>query len=843
MPTPFRLRGALIAALSLSCWTLQAQTLQSPADFLGYELGSRFTPHHRVVDYYEHVAETSDKVMLYQYGETYEGRPLLAAYVGTPERLGNLEQVRLGNLSRAGLANVEPTDAAIVWLSYNVHGNEAVSTEASLATIYELVRPGNERAEGWLENVLVVIDPCVNPDGRDRYVIGYNQRVGARPNPDSSAREHREPWPGGRTNHYNFDLNRDWAWQTQKESLARLKLFNAWLPQVVVDFHEQGVNSPYYFAPAAEPYHDAISDWQRVFQDSIGTNHARYFDAKGWLYFTREVFDLFYPGYGDTYPVFNGAIGMTYEQGGGGRAGLAIETAEADTLTLGDRIAHHYTTGLSTVEVTAHNARRVLAEFGSFYTEAAENPGGPWRTYVMKASSGRDRIEALAAHLDRLGIEYGTVQSDSKRVQGHDYRTATSADQRAQPGDLVVSAYQPKGVLARVLLEPDPPLPDSLTYDITAWALPYAYGLDAFATTERIEADQKWTAQVTPPMEAGSPYAYMLRWDSPKTVVFLAGVLAAGVTGRIADAPFVMGGETFDAGTLLFTRTGNEALGARFDRILTKHATAQRVALVTTGTGRVDSGSDFGSNRVRYLKAPKVVVVTGTPISSSAAGEVWHWFEQELEYPVTMVNAADLRSLDLSETDVLILPNGSYGSVLTNGFMDDLRSWIRDGGRLVAMERAVAALEGKDGFDIKKRDNKDEDEDEDAEAEDALRPYADRVREGLTERVAGAVFRTRVDATHPLGFGMESGYYTLRRTNSEYEYLKDGWNVGVLESEGRLSGHIGSDAREKVEDVLAFAVQEMGRGSVAYLIDNPIYRGFWYDGRLLLGNAVFMSGR
>jgi len=406
-----------------------------------------------------------------------------------------------------------------------------------------------------------------------------------------------------------------------------------------------------------------------------------------------------------------------------------------------------------------------------------------------------------------------------------------------------VSAYQPKGVLARVLLEPDAPLRDSLTYDITAWALPYAYGLDAFATTERIEADRELAAQIIPATEAGSPYAYLLRWNSPKAVVFLASVLKAGVTGRIADAPFVLGGESFEAGTVLFTRRGNEALGARFDLILAEKSRSQGVALVTTSTGRVDSGSDFGSNRVRFLEAPTVVAVTGTPVSSSAAGEVWHWFEQELEYPISMVNAADLRNLDLSETDVLILPNGSYGSIFTSGLLDDLRSWIRDGGRLIAMERAVAALEGKDGFDIKKRDDKDEDENEDAETEDALRPYADRVRERLTETVAGAVFRTRVDATHPLGFGMEAGYYSLRRTNSEYEYLKDGWNVGVLESGGRLSGYIGSDARDKVEDVLAFAVQEMGRGAVVYLIDNPIYRGFWYGGRLLLGNAVFMSGR
>ncbi|MEJ7913340.1 MAG: M14 family zinc carboxypeptidase, partial [Chitinophagaceae bacterium] len=235
-------------------------------------------------------------VKLQQYGQTNEGRPLLLAYVSSAENIINLEAIRTNNLSLAGLGEKPVTpgskQTAVVWLSYNVHGNETSSSEVSLLTLYALADPSNTQTKGWLQNTVVLIDPCLNPDGRDRYVNWFRSVTGNNYNPVADAREHREPWPGGRTNHYNFDLNRDWAWQTQVESQQRMIVYNQWLPQIHVDFHEQGINNPYYFAPAAQPYHQLITDWQRSFQNTIGKNHARYFDEKGWLYFTREVFDL-----------------------------------------------------------------------------------------------------------------------------------------------------------------------------------------------------------------------------------------------------------------------------------------------------------------------------------------------------------------------------------------------------------------------------------------------------------------------------------------------------------------------------------------------------------------------
>ena len=367
-----------------SLFQLNAQNLQSPNDFLGYEIGTQFSRHHQVVDYFEHVADAMPaNVKLEKYGQTNERRSLYLAYISSEENLKNLETIRTNNLKQTGLLDgtSNDSDIAIVWLSYNVHGNEASSTEASMLTIYKLLTEHKQ----LLNNTVVIIDPCINPDGRDRYVNWFNETASKPYDIDIQASEHNEPWPGGRPNHYLFDLNRDWVWATQVETQQRLKVYNKWMPHIHVDFHEQGINEPYYFAPAAEPYHEIITDWQRDFQTQIGINHAKYFDANGWLFFTRERFDLLYPSYGDTYPTYMGAIGMTYEQGGHGMAGLGVLNDEGHVLTLVERLTHHTTTGLSTVEIASKNANKINTEFVKFFN----NNGLKYKSYVLQGEADK----------------------------------------------------------------------------------------------------------------------------------------------------------------------------------------------------------------------------------------------------------------------------------------------------------------------------------------------------------------------------------------------------------------------------------------------------------------------
>ncbi|MDZ7720385.1 MAG: M14 family metallopeptidase [Balneolaceae bacterium] len=818
--------------------------LQSPDEFLGYEIGDRWTPHHKVLDYVTHVAEESGYATIQKYGETYEHRDLVYLVITTPENHKNLEEIRLNNLRMTGLEGGETTSnkKAIVWLSYNVHGNETSSSEAAMKTLYELVQPRNYESKSWLENTVVIMDPMVNPDGRDRYVHWYKQIAGEEPDAKFVAREHHEPWPGGRSNHYLFDLNRDWAWQVQKETQQRFKIYKQWYPHIHVDYHEQGYNDPYYFAPAAEPFHQVITDWQREFQTTIGENHIKYFDEEGWFYFTKEQFDLFYPGYGDTWPTFHGAIGMTYEQAGGGRAGLKIHKEEGDTLTLKDRLLHHYTTGMSTVEIASENADRLIDEFQNYFTEARENPGGQYKTFVIKADNNPDKIYHLLSELDRNQITYGTAGED-RTVDGYDYSTGETERVSISENDIIVSAYQPQGNFVRVLFEPNPELSDSLTYDITAWEAHYRFGLEGYALENRINPEMKISADNFRSAEitgTENPYAYILEWNSLNDARFLADITKKGVKSRFSKVDFVIDGNSYKKGSLIITRNNNRQLGGSFDEIVVDAAEKYQRTIYGSPTGYVSSGSDIGSDNVEFIEKPQVALLIGEGTSSLNAGEIWHFFDQQIDYPATLIHTDHLMRADLNSFNVLILPSGYYTDVLTDQAIEKISSWTSNGGTLISFGQTNRILAGRDGFQLQRKVIN-----EDAPThEDNLQPYENRDRNRVSSNVPGSIFKVSVDNTHPLAYGYSDTYYSLKTGEDTFEYLDSGWNVGAVQSrDANMSGFAGYKAQQDLENTLSFGVQPHGSGQVVYFIDNPLYRGFWENGKLLIANAVFFVGK
>ena len=822
-------------------------TTKSPKEFFGYELGERFTSHHRMVAYAEHVAATNDRVQLQYYGESYEHRPLLALFVSSPQNIGRLEQIRTDNLKRAGVLEGSPsTQVPIIWMSYNVHGNEAVATETALMTLWALIDPANPQSKQWLDNSLVVIDPCLNPDGHSRYVNWYNQKANLIMQPDPQSTEHSEPWPGGRPNHYLYDLNRDWAWQVQKESQERNHLYNQWLPQVHVDFHEQGVNSPYFFAPAAEPVHEYVTSFQREFQGIIGRNNAKYFDSEAWLYFTREVFDLFYPSYGDTWPTFNGAVGMTYEQGGSGRAGLGILTALGDTLTLHERIIHHHTSGMSTIEMTQQHSQRLLEEFEKFFKGHAANPKGKFKTYVVRAGHSPARLEALKTLLDRNDIRYGQTRTRSG-LQGFAYFSGKQETFSVSENDLVISAYQPKSVLVQTLFDPDPALSDSMTYDITSWALPYAYGLEGFALETRLDVEAGKSAEAARNQLAKEALAYVSPWNATLHARFLSDLLKENIRVRFATKDFVVSGQEFKAGSLIIGREGN-LQHKDFAGLLTKIGNRHGVLLASVTTGYMDKGNDFGSSGVRAITAPKVALIGGSGVSSLNFGELWHYFEQDLQYPLSVLDQQQLSNADLGHYNVIILPSGGYQSLGESGFQK-LSSWVASGGKLIAFESAISSLMGKSGFGISRYLTDDEKKaadrlDEKESTADLLTAFDERSRQRISNTVSGAVFQVKVDDTHPLGFGTDGHYFTLKNGSGRYSYLKNGVNAGVIPSmENHRSGFIGFKAKRAVPESLVFGLEQRGRGQIIYFVDNPIFRGFWESGKQLINNALFLVGQ
>lgn len=832
-----------IFSFMLLHFSVLAQT-QSPAEFLGYNLGERFTPHHKVAAYYQHVAATSDNVVLKEYGKTNELRPLMVAFVSSQENIERLETIRTDNMKRAGLLEGDPElSIPVHWMSYNVHGNEAVSSEATMMTLFSLVDPESETSGDWLANTLVVLDPCVNPDGQERYVNWYQQKMNQVLQPDLQSVEHQEPWPGGRPNHYLFDLNRDWAWQTQVETQQRLALYNEWLPQVHLDFHEQGINSPYYFAPAAEPLHVQLTDFQQEYQEIFGRNTATYFDQNDWFYFTKERFDLLYPSYGDTYPMYSGAIGMTIEQGGSGRAGIGGYDAQGDTITLKDRIIHHHTTGISAIETTSSIADRVLEAYEQYFAESSTNPSGPYKSFVIKGGNPPAKVKALLELLDRNGIRYGR-SGKTGNFNGFSYQNGASGRQFLAEDDIVINAFQPKSVLAQVLFEPEPVLNDSITYDITSWALPYAYGLEAFALENRLDPELVYQpADFTENQPDQDVLAYIAPWNATVHVKFLTGLLQEGIRVRYNEYPFEVAGQAFPAGSLIISRGGNEYVNGFHEKV-TSLANSYKISLGKTQTGYMDRGKDFGSSHVPIIQKPSIALVGGEGVSSLNFGEIWHFLDSELKYPVVILETDQLNPAVLQQYDVLILPSGNYKEELH----PVLTEWVAAGGKLLAMEAALDLFADREEGLLQSYASEEEKASFESQATAAsiseiTTPYLERERMEISGYAAGAIYEVQMDHSHPLGYGSEGKFYTLKNNNKRYALLKSGINAGYInDQDSHRTGFIGYKIKPGMVNSMVFGIEQQGSGQLIYMVDNPMFRSFWEAGKLIFANALFLSG-
>ncbi len=814
-----------------------AQKLLTPKEFLGYEPGEKFTPHYKIAAYFEMAAAAAPNIIkLRQYGQTNEGRPLYTAIIASEENMQRLEEIRINNLRLTGLLNDKPgvlNAPVIVWLSYNVHGNETSSSEAAIKVLYELLSGKNTQLNSWMKNTVVIIDPCLNPDGRDRYVNWFMQMSGKKPNSNPDAREHDEPWPGGRYNHYSFDLNRDWAWQTQLESRQRLEVYQQWMPQIHCDFHEQGPNSPYYFAPAAEPVHEAVTQWQKDVQVIIGKNHAKYFDANGWLYFTKQYFDLFYPSYGDTYPLFNGGIGMTYEQAGSGRGGTAINLYNGDTLTLADRVAHHFTSSISTIEAASDNAEKLLANFKKYFDDGRAGKTGMYKNYII-SNKNQGKTAALKELFFKNQIAF-RYASEKKMIKGYNYFSGREENIQVDKNDIVVAAAQPKAALVKVLFEPAAKLNDSATYDITAWALPYAYGIETLGTQENIGTQENNTA-TEKPVPAQPGYGYLVKYKSFNDAKFLAMLLKENIKIRFAEAEFSYKNVNYDAGTIVILNKGNEQKA----KIITDAAADFGSTITAISSGFMDSGFDFGSDKLHFLKKPGVALLTGEEASATAAGEVWHLFDEQLKYPVTLMNAGNVSAASLKSFSVLIIADGYFKSLASKDAAADIKAWIRNGGKLIVSENAARQIAGLDwGLKIKKAT---EEKTDTAGSYSNLKIYADREKQSVLNNVPGAIYKIELDNTHPLGFGYDNFYYTLKMNDNVYEFLKDGWNVGYLKKQKPTSGFVGSTVKQLLKDGTVIGEMPMGQGSVVFFADDALFRSFWENGKMLFCNAVFYSG-
>jgi len=819
--------------------SLLSQQVKTPEEFLGYSPGEQFTLQHAVTDYIMHIAGASPSVEYIQYGESWEGRPLGICVVSSPGNLEELEQIRLSNLQRAGLADGTPERAAvpIVWLAYTVHGSEPAGTEAALKLLYTLAAGEMQEADRWMEKMVIVIDPCQNPDGRELFTTRYLRAQGWPPNSDPNAWEHNQPWPSARLNHYLFDLNRDWSWHVQRETQMRMKLYNSFMPQVHADFHEMGSGSTYFFPPGAEPWHEVITPWQREYHALTGKEASKLFDAADRLYFTRDNFDLFCPSFGDTWPLFNGAMGFTLEQGGGAQAGLTLKRMERDTLTLADRVEGHFLASLAVLRTAADNGDRLLREFYEFFRSGAEQPDSKYKSFIIKGSADAASLESLLQLLESNQIRYSSPRVTGKKITAYDYRADREGSVTIEENDILISAYQPQSRLLQVLFEPDSKSSDSISYDLTAWALPYVYNIEAYAVKERLAAADNAPAVLKKSVEADTvrAYAYAVPMTGFSELKFMAQLYRAGLNVRSALRPFTAAGISFGRGSVVVARGDNRSV-ALFDEKVKTAAAASGVKPVKLAGGMSATGKDLGSDYTRLGKGPAVALIGGES-TSQAFGEIWFFMERELEYPVTVIDGNRLKHADLSDYDLLVLPGGNLKES-----KEKIMAFVTGGGRVIAMDSAIALFREEKTTELAKAwEIRESEEKKNVKTNPAdttlLVRYEDQRRVSATGRSAGAIYRVKLDETHPFAFGMGKEWFLMKRSEG-LPYLEKGSNIGYIADEEPVAGFAGYKFRKKVKNTGVIASENIGRGTVVYLSDDPYFRAYWKSGRVLLGNLL-----
>ncbi|HVR29230.1 MAG TPA: M14 family metallopeptidase [Thermoanaerobaculia bacterium] len=717
-------------------------------DLLGHDPGERIVSPEEALRYLEALqAAAPGRLRIVEYGRTWENRPLVYAVVGSERNLARLDAIRAGmqrladpRRTAAGEAEALFRDLpAVVWLAYGVHGDEISSTDAALHAAYHLLAArGDELVEAAFENALVILDPSQNPDGRARFVHHQRGTLGLAPSPHPLAAERDQPWPGGRTNHYLFDLNRDWFALTQPETRARVRAVLEWYPLVHVDVHEMGAESTYFFPPTAEPLNPHLPSGHEEAFELFGRNNARWFDRFGFDYYTREIFDFFYPGYGDSWPALHGAIGMTYEQASA--RGLIVRRPDGSLLTYREGVRRHFVATISTIETAARNRERLLRDFWRFRSSAIEEGRrAPAREHVLPWRGDTSLVEELAGLLVEQGVE---VRRSTQPV--------AACRERFPAGSYFVSSAQPAGHLARTLLERQvdmaPPflreqerrrrkaLPHEM-YDVTGWSLPLLYGVEhvpcgeevSTGALELVEREEGgWRARSRPVVEATvsravaiargaggetsgaaagtavgaagesrrpiagdrDALAYLVPWGTAASGRFLVAALERGLEVLGADGGFTIDGRSFPRGTLIVKgRDDSGALGTT----LAELATATGAEVVATRTSWVDEGINFGSDRVVRLRRPEVALAWNEPTVSYAAGAARWVLEQRLGLAVTPVRTARLASADLHDFDVVILPDGSgFADVLDESGAQNLRRFVEGGGVLIAIAGAVS---------------------------------------------------------------------------------------------------------------------------------------------------------
>jgi hypothetical protein len=854
------------------------------AKVLGYGPGVRIASHADIMKYMDALAASAPtRMRIVEYARSWERRRLVYAVIGSEANLRRIADLKASivklndprKTSEAEARRLVATLPAIVGLSYGVHGNEISSPDAALAAAYHLLAAKNDPVVSRIfQNVVVLVDPIQNPDGRDRFVHNFEINEGIVPDPSPVAAERAEPWPGGRTNHYYFDMNRDWFSITQPETAGRIRYLREWLPLVFVDLHEMGLEGNYYFAPAARPHNPHVTKTQMEEWEWFGRNNAKYFDRNGWTYFTRETYDQFYPGYGDAWPWFYGGMGMTYENGSA--RGLLARRADESLYTFEESVRKHFTTSIATLEAAADHRVQLLENFWSYQKTALEEAQKePIKEYILPRRGDVSAVDKLGHLLAEHGIEVRRSRA-AFRNSGKDYPA----------GSYTVTLAQPRKRFVRTLLDPSTPLdpefvkeqerrrkrklPDEI-YDVTAWSLPMLYNVECVAAGE---ASTGPFDPVTAPYEprgaapARADVAYLVPWGTQAAGRFLAAALRADLRIRSVNKGFTQNGRKYSGGTLVLLVRNNPA---NVHEQVARIATASGAEVVASNTSWIEDGKDFGSYHAPQVRKPVVAIAWDQPANGASAGQTRFLLERQYGFPVTAIRASALGNADLSKFHVLILPDTSgagYATALSGPAPDRLKAWVRAGGVLIGIGGALNFLssppmallavqqEGlarevpaakptpQPGAPATPRETPAR-----APGKILAKPEdyekAIQADQELPDAVAGAIVRARVDPDLWITAGLPDTLHVLFNGRSIYPPIKQdqGWNAVTFAGPDELvaSGLMWEENRKQLAYKPFVVMRNEGQGVVVGFTADPNYRAFMDGLNVLFLNAVFRA--
>jgi hypothetical protein len=832
--------------------------IPTPQSVFGFEVGEWHVRHDQLLQYMEAVAAASDRVTITPYGRSYEGRQQVLLTISSPQNQENIEQIRerhlqltdpdvSGGLDISGMP-------AVVWLGYSVHGNEPSGSNAAPLSAYYFAAAQGPEMDDLLENTVILIDPSINPDGLDRFASWVNQNRSFEQNTDPDTREHRENWPGSRTNHYWFDLNRDWMPVQHPESRGRIEMYNQWMPNVLTDHHEMGTGSTFFFQPGIPSRNNPLTP-ERNFELTarLAEYHADMLNSVGSLYYSKESFDDFYPGKGSTYPDLRGTIGILFEQASS--RGHLQESSHGE-VSFPFTIRNQFLTTLSSVRGTYALRAELHTFMRDFYRSAAvEAEQSDIRGYVFGDASDPARVWHLIDILQAHQIEVYPLERDLE-----------AGGTRFEAGRAwVVPAAQPGYRLLTSFFEKRTTFTDSLFYDISAWTLPLAFNIPYAELQGRA-----WNRNLFGPEPAGSPefpsgmfhnvpdaYAYVFEWDGYYAPRALNRLLTNDIRTQVASRPFTAGtangSRDFTAGTILVPAGPRDAAGRQdLDRILQTIADEDAIDVYALETGLSLDGIDLGSPNFNSLRKPGIMIVTGSGMSQSEAGEIWHQFDQRYRIAVSMVDIDRLGSADLSRYNTIVLVNGNY-SRITPGTVERLRRWVSSGGTLIAQKNAVrwavnnnlasASFRRAGSDENGDDDNEGSEKEKDSESAREPRPYIDAAPARGAQLIGGAIFEARLDLTHPMAYGYRSGNISIfRNSTMMLEAPGNPYSAPLrYTSEPLLSGYISEPNLARLADSAGIVVSGVGSGRTILLADNHNFRAFWFGTNRLFANAVFFG--